>query len=94
MFKIHVIDSVITKLKRIHDDLSSVAFWRDTEMVVDGSLDDDFLIRLREDVDGEADAFDDARNEGQPVFGDVPSMVVLRPFRDGRPQFRRCYRIS
>ncbi len=94
MFKIHVIDSVIAELKRIYDDLSSVAFRRDTEVVVDGSLDDDFLIRLREDIDGEADAFDDAWNEGQPVFGDIPSMVVLRPFRDGRPQFRRCYRIS
>ena len=94
MFKIHMIDSVIAELQRIYDDLSSVAFRRDAEMVVDGSLDDDFFIRLREDIDGEADAFDDAWNEGQPVFGDVPSMVVLRPFRDGRPQFRRCYCVT
>ena len=55
----------------------------------DRSLDDDFFVWLREDIDGEADAFDDAWNERQPVFRYIPSMMVFRPFRDGWPQFRR-----
>ncbi len=68
LFEIHMIETIFAKLQRILDDLPAVAFGRDAEVVIDGRLDDDFFIRLGEYIDGETNAFDDARNEGEPVF--------------------------
>ncbi len=68
LFEIHVIETVFAKLQWILDDLPPIAFGRDAEVVIDGRLDDDFFIRLGEYIDGETNAFDDARNEGEPVF--------------------------
>ena len=82
VFEVHVIVAIITHLERIEDHLTSVAFRSQTERMIDRWLNDDFFIRIGEDIDYQAYTLDDTRDKLNPFSLHIPLMMVVNPVDD------------
>ena len=85
MFEVHLVGAVDFFQRVIHH-LTPVALRRQSEGMIDGWLDNHFLILLHKHVDSHTDALHDARYIGEPLTLDVPLVVVLNPLSDAGPQ--------
>ena len=94
IFEIHLVISVFPHLQRIEDHLSAITLWGEAEWVVNGWLDDDFFVRLGEDIHHESDAFNNTRNESYPLSLHIPLVVVANPVDDARTVIFRLHRVA
>ena len=82
IFEIHLVISILLHLQWIEDHLSAVTLWSEAEWVINGWLDDDFLIRTGEDIHHESDTFYNTWNEADPLSLYIPLVVVMHPVDD------------
>ena len=82
IFEIHLVISILLHLQRIEDHLSAVALRSEAEWVINGWLDDDFLIRTGEDIHHESDTFYNTWNEANPLSLHIPLVVVMHFSKD------------
>ena len=59
-----------------------------------GWLDDDFFVRLGEDIHHESDAFNNTWNESYPLSLHIPLVVVADPVDDARQVIFRFHRVA
>lgn len=62
--------------------------------MINGWLDDDFFVRLGEDIHHESDAFNNTRNESYPLSLHIPLVVVANPVDDARKVIFRFHRVA
>ena len=84
IIEVHLVISILSHLQWVENHLSSVALWGKAEGMINGWLDDDFLIGLGKDIYHESDAFYDARDESDPLLLNIPLMMVANPVDDAR----------
>ena len=94
IFEVHLVISVFPHLQRIEDHLSAITLWGEAEWVINGRLDDDFFVRLGEDIHHESDAFNNTRNESYPLSLHIPLVVVANPVDDARQVIFRFHRVT
>ena len=81
--EVHGVTTILEREEWVVDHLAVVALGREAEGMVDGRLDDDFLVGSEEDVDGHTDALDDAGDVGEPLRANVPVVMLVDPADDG-----------
>ena len=77
--EVHGVSAVGTEAQGIGDYAASVALDDGAEGVVDGRLDYDSVAGARKEIDGEAEAFLEAGEEGDFVGADVPGVAPPEP---------------
>ena len=91
--EVHLIRAVVLA-QRVVNHLAAVALGYEAEGMIHRRLDDDLLVGAGEDIDDQADTFDDAGDERQPLALDAPLMVHVNPVDDARPQLLRHHGVA
>lgn len=88
------LQSLGVNLQRVPHDLTLVGARHEEERMVDGRHDDDLLIGFAKEVTDDADAFDDAGDETDPLRLDIPLVMLAHPINDCRTIVCRLHGIA